>query len=101
MKKDDVKKIAVIGAGTMGHGIAQAFAEAGYQVSLMSRTQKTLDRALSLTKASLDTMVQGGMLRQDQVHAVLGRIKPTTSIKEAAKDADIAFETMAEEEDAK
>ncbi len=99
--KEGIKKITVIGAGTMGHGIAQAFAEAGYQVALMSRTQKTLDRALSLIEASLNTMVQGGMLKQDQVPVVLGRITLTTSLPDAAKDADIAFETMAEDRDAK
>ena len=43
---EDIKKVAVIGAGTMGHGIAQAFAYAGYQVNMMSRTQKTLDRVV-------------------------------------------------------
>ncbi len=40
MKLEEVKKIAVIGAGTMGHGIAQIFAQAGYEVNMMARTQK-------------------------------------------------------------
>jgi 3-hydroxybutyryl-CoA dehydrogenase len=99
--KEGIKKIAVIGAGTMGHGIAQAFAQAGYQVSMMSRTPKTLDRALSLIKNSLSTMVQEGMLDPELVPTILGRITPTTSIEEAARDADIAFETMAEDKEAK
>jgi 3-hydroxybutyryl-CoA dehydrogenase len=99
--KGDIKKIAVIGAGTMGHGIAQAFAQAGYQVSMMSRTQKTLDRARSLIETSLSTLAQEGMLDPKSVSATLSRITPTTSIQEAAEDADIAFETMVEDKAAK
>ena len=99
--KEGVKKIAVIGAGTMGHGIAQAFAQAGYPVSLMSRTQKTLDRARSLIEASVNTLIQEGMLAPGSGPTILGRITPTTSIEEAAQDADIAFETMAEDKEAK
>jgi 3-hydroxybutyryl-CoA dehydrogenase len=99
--KEDVKKIAVIGAGTMGHGIAQSFAQAGYQVSMMSRTQKTLDRALSLIESSLSAMVQEGIFDQKLIPTIISRITPTTSIEEAAHDADIAIETMAEDKDAK
>jgi len=71
--KENIKKIAVIGAGMMGHGIAQSFAQAGYQVSMMSRIQKTLEKALSLVKSS----------------------------EEPAYDADIAIETIAEDKNAK
>jgi len=48
MTKADIKKVFVVGAGTMGHGIAQAFAQRGYQVSLFSPSQKTLDRAMAI-----------------------------------------------------
>ncbi len=99
--KEGIKKIAVIGAGTMGHGIAQAFAQAGYPVALMSRTQKTLDRALSLIETSLSAMVQEGMIEQKMVPTIKNRITLTTSVEEAARDADIAFETMAEDKEAK
>jgi 3-hydroxybutyryl-CoA dehydrogenase len=99
--KEGIKKIAVIGAGTMGHGIAQSFAEAGYQVSLMSRTQKTLDRAMSLIQASLNAMAEEKIVDPKSVPAIIGRIKTTTSIEEAARDADLAFETMAEDKDSK
>ena len=85
----------------MGHGIAQAFAQAGYQVSMMSRTQKTLDRARSLIETSLSTLVQEGILDPRLVPTTLSRITPTTSIQEAAQDADIAFETMVEDKEAK
>lgn len=99
--KEGIKKIAVIGAGTMGHGIAQSFAQAGYQVSMMSRTQKTLDRALTLIESSLTAMAQEEILDQKSIQTIMSRITPTRSIEEAAHDVDIAFETMAEDKEAK
>jgi 3-hydroxybutyryl-CoA dehydrogenase len=99
--KEGIRKIAVIGAGTMGHGIAQAFAQAGYQVSLMSRTQKTLDRAVGLIKSSLEAMAEEGLLDKKSIPSIVARVRTTTSIEEAAKDADLAFETMAEDKEAK
>ena len=99
--KEGIKKITVIGAGTMGHGIAQSFAQAGYQVSMMSRTQRTLDRGLSLIKSSLSAMAEEGLVDQKSIPAVLSRVHLTTSLEEAAHDADIAFETMAEDKEAK
>jgi 3-hydroxybutyryl-CoA dehydrogenase len=99
--KEGIKKIAVIGAGTMGHGIALSFAQAGYQVSLMSRTRMTLDRAVSLIESSLSAMAEEGVVAQGSIPTIMSRIHLTTSIEEAARDADIAFETMAEDKDAK
>jgi 3-hydroxybutyryl-CoA dehydrogenase len=99
--KEGIKKIAVIGAGTMGHGIAQAFAQAGYRVSMMSRTQKTLDRALALIKGSLEAMAEEGLLDRKSIKPIMDRVTTTTSIKDAAQDADLAFETMAEDKEAK
>jgi 3-hydroxybutyryl-CoA dehydrogenase len=99
--KEGIKKIAVIGAGTMGHGIAQSFAQAGYRVSMMSRTQKTLERAVSLIESSLSAMAEEGVVDQRSIPAIMSKIHLTTSIEEAARDADIAFETMAEDKDAK
>ena len=58
----DIRKILIVGAGTMGHGMAQAFAQGGYQVAMFSRTQQTLDRASTLIKSSLDTMVEAGVM---------------------------------------
>ncbi len=101
MKLEEVKKIAVIGAGTMGHGIAQIFAQAGYEVNMMARTQKSLERAMSLIKASLASMQQAGLIGEDAISATLAHITPCTSLEEAVKDVDIAFESMIEDRDAK
>ncbi len=95
------KKIFVVGAGTMGHGIAQVFATGGYDVSLYSRTQSTLDRAQTLTKVSLETMVEAGLIKKSDIEPIMSRIHPTTSMEEGAKDADLAIETVVETKDAK
>ncbi|OGO24064.1 MAG: hypothetical protein A2144_12285 [Chloroflexi bacterium RBG_16_50_9] len=92
-----MKKICIIGAGTMGHGLAQVFAQGGYQVTLFSRTQKTLERASALINSSLDTMVEAGVLAKRQIQPILKRIMATTSMAEAVADADMAIETVVED----
>jgi 3-hydroxybutyryl-CoA dehydrogenase len=98
---EDIRKILVVGAGTMGHGIAQSFAQEGYDVSLFSRSEQTLDRAKALIKSSLDTLAQEGMIDRKQIPAITGRIKMTRSLEEGARDADIAFETIVENRESK
>jgi 3-hydroxybutyryl-CoA dehydrogenase len=98
---DDIKKIAVVGAGTMGHGIAQCFAQAGYEAVIVARTQKTLDRARVLIESSLKTMAEQGILDKDSIKASLNRIKAINSLEEAVSDADIVVETIIEELEAK
>ncbi len=101
MTKDDVKKVAIIGAGTMGHGLAQSFAQGGRSVALMARTQKSLDRSAALVKASLDTMARAEFIDKASIPEILGRITYTTSFEEAAEGADIAFESVPEDKEAK
>ncbi len=97
----DIKKIFIVGAGTMGHGLAQVFAQGGYQVSLFSRSQETLDRANTLMKSSLNTMVEAGLVDKSQIQTILDRITPTRSLEEGALEADLAIETVVENKDAK
>lgn len=99
--EEAVKKILIVGAGTMGHGLAQAFAQGGYQVTMFSRTQQTLDRASLLIKSSLNTMVEAGLVDKGQVQAILDRITPTRSLEEGGREADLAIETVAENKEAK
>ena len=101
MNEGDIKKIFVVGAGVMGHGLAQSFAEGGYQVSLYSRTEKTLDRARGLIESSLNTKAKEGLSDSSQIPAILKRITTTTSLEEGAHDADIALETVVENVQAK
>ncbi len=101
MKIDDVKKVAIFGAGTMGPGLAQVFATAGYDVTMYSRKAETLDKAMSVAKANLATFVESGLLSEDAVPGVLDRITITQSVEEAGKDADFVIESIAEKMDAK
>src|SRR4030067_1969648 len=96
-----MKKILVVGAGTMGHGIAQSFAQEGFNVGLYSRTAETLDRAKSLIDSSLQAFVKEKMVAKKDIPAILKRIDFTQSLEEAAADSDIAFETVVENREAK
>jgi 3-hydroxyacyl-CoA dehydrogenase len=97
----DKKKIFIVGAGTMGHGIAQCFAVAGHHVSLFSRTLETLDRAKTLIQSSLDTFARVAMLDKKSIPGILEKIKFTQSFEEGATDADLAIETVVESEPVK
>jgi 3-hydroxybutyryl-CoA dehydrogenase len=85
----------------MGYGMAMSYAQAGYQVSLFSRTQTTLDKAGNLMKSALNTMAQEGLVDGSQITQILELITMTTSLEEGARDADIAVETVAENRDVK
>jgi 3-hydroxybutyryl-CoA dehydrogenase len=98
---DKLKKIMIVGSGTMGHGIAQVFAQGGYQVTLQDVIPQALERAAALMKSSLNTMVEAGLLEKKEVPAVMSRVKMTTSLEEAAQDADLAIECIVENKDAK
>ena len=98
---EGVQKVAVVGAGTMGPGLAQVFAGAGHPVSLYSRTAATLEKALSVAAANLQTFVRHGLLDASDVPATLARIAPTTSLVEAGAGASLVVEGVAEDLDAK
>jgi 3-hydroxybutyryl-CoA dehydrogenase len=98
---EGVQKIAVVGAGTMGPGLAQVFAGAGHLVSLYSRTASTLENALSITAADLRTLAAHGLLEASDMPAIMSRIVPTTSLVEAGAGASLIVEAVAEDLDAK
>ena len=101
MDAEGAQKIAVVGAGTMGPGLAQVFASAGHPVSLFSRTAATLEKALSVAAANLQTFVRHGLLDAAEVPAILARITPTTSLVRAGSGASLVVEAVAEDLDAK
>jgi 3-hydroxybutyryl-CoA dehydrogenase len=101
VKVEDIKKVAVFGAGTMGPGVAQMFATAGYAVSLYSRKAETLEKALSMVKANFATLIAHGTTTQAEADAAAARITPTQSVAEAGRGADFVLETIAENKDAK
>ncbi len=96
-----IKKVLVIGSGTMGHGIAQVFAQGGYEVALQDTVPQALERAAILIRSSLETMVEAGLIKKEDIDPVIGRIKPTLSLEEAARDADLAIECIVENKEAK
>jgi 3-hydroxybutyryl-CoA dehydrogenase len=93
----DVKRIAVLGAGLMGHGIAQVAAQVGkYDVNLRDIEQRFVDSGMSMIKESMNRFVKKGQLSEEEMKAVLGRIHPMLGLKESVSDADIVIEAAPE-----
>ncbi|MEU2434603.1 3-hydroxyacyl-CoA dehydrogenase family protein [Streptomyces rubradiris] len=89
------RKLAVIGAGLMGSGIAQVSAQAGWDVVLRDVTDEALRRGTDGIKASYDKFVSKGKLAAEDAEAALARITPTTDL-DAAADADVVVEAVFE-----
>ena len=89
------RKVGVVGAGTMGNGIAQVFALAGHDVTLNDLDQKFLDRGLAAVKKSLARMVEKAKLTQDVADAAVARIKPSLDLA-ALKDCGLVIEAATE-----
>ena len=92
----EVRKIAVLGAGLMGHGICQVAAQAGYQVRLRDIKQEFLDKGMSMIQRSLSKFQSKGVLTEQQVQETLSRIHPTLDLKEAVADVDLVIEAVPE-----
>jgi len=91
-------KVTVLGAGLMGHGIAQVAAQVGgYEVSLLDVKQEFLDRGLTMVKGSLAKFVAKGTLTQKQADAVFAKIHPTLNLKEAVSGSDLIIEAASED----
>jgi 3-hydroxyacyl-CoA dehydrogenase len=97
-KPREVKQVAIIGAGTMGGGIAMSFASAGIPVTLIETGQEPLDRGLGIIKKNYEATAARGGMSADEVTKRVGRITPKVGL-EHVKDADLiieaVFETMA------
>lgn len=89
-------KLAVVGAGLMGSGIAQVAATAGHEVVLRDVTEEALERGLAGIRTSLDRFAAKGKLTADDAAAALGRIRTVTDLAEAATGADIVVEAVFE-----
>lgn len=92
----EIKRIAVIGGGAMGNGIAQVAATAGYEVILRDVTDAALERATGTIRKSLERVVKAGKLSSEGLEATLGRITATTDIT-AAASADYVIEAVPEQ----
>jgi 3-hydroxybutyryl-CoA dehydrogenase len=96
-----IKNVTVIGAGTMGNGIAHVFAQNGYNVTLVDVGQDALDRALKTIDGNLARQVKKGTLSEDDQKATLGRIKTETQLAASVKNADFVVEAATERFDLK
>ena len=89
-------QIAVIGAGLMGHGIAQEFASAGYQVHLHDVTDAQLQTARTQIEKNLDVLAENAIIERESIPGTLERIQTDTALEAVAKDADFVVEAVIE-----
>ena len=95
-----IRRVGVVGAGTMGNGIAQVFAQAGFDVTLQDVSPAALDRARATIDKSLAKFVEKGKLSAEARDAALGRLRTVPRV-EALHDADYVVEAIVEDAEAK
>jgi 3-hydroxybutyryl-CoA dehydrogenase len=91
----EIKRIFIQGAGTMGSGIAQVSAQAGFEVLMMDLSMELIQKGMNSIEKSLQRGIDKGKMKVEEKSIILSRIKPVTDIKEA-KGADIAIEAVFE-----
>ncbi|MDX5418184.1 MAG: 3-hydroxybutyryl-CoA dehydrogenase [Hymenobacteraceae bacterium] len=96
-----MKKVAVIGSGTMGNGIAHVFAQNGFLVSLVDISEEALQRALGTISKNLDRIIAKGNLTEDEKTETLNNITTYTNMQDGVKDADLVVEAATENADLK
>ncbi len=96
MTLDDIQQIAVIGAGLMGHGIAQEFAFAGYQVHLHDVSQAQVDAGINRIRENLQLFVENDLAKPDQIDETLNRIHGADQLETVGRDADFVIEAVIE-----
>lgn len=96
-----MKKIAVIGAGTMGNGITQVFAQKGFQVQMIDQNETILQNGIKNISNSLDRIVKKGILTEEDKVKTLGLIQPVSSLHNIDKDCDLVIEAVYENKQVK
>jgi 3-hydroxybutyryl-CoA dehydrogenase len=96
-----MKNIAIIGAGTMGNGIAHTFAQFGYKVSLIDISQESLDKGIATISRNLDRMVAKEKISEDDKAATLSNITTYTELEKGAEHAGLVVEAATENESIK
>ena len=96
-----IKKVCVIGSGTMGNGITQVVAQGGYETTMVDVKQEFIDKGMNAIKASLGKFVEKGRVSQADMDKALANIHTSTDLKQAAKDADYVIEAVFERAEVK
>jgi 3-hydroxybutyryl-CoA dehydrogenase len=96
-----IDRIAIIGAGTMGHGIGQAFASSGLPTVLNDVNDERLDHARRMIESNLRMLFEEGEMESGEAEKILSNIRLTTNLKEAVSDADMVVEAVFEDPDVK
>jgi len=93
----EIKKVAVLGAGLMGHGITQVAAQtAQYEVYMRDIKQEFIDNGMKMINDSLQRFLKKGEMTEADINQILNRIHPTLDLKEAVADADLIIEAVTE-----
>jgi 3-hydroxybutyryl-CoA dehydrogenase len=96
-----MNKVAVVGAGTMGNGIAHVFAQFGYDVNLIDISQESLDKGIATITKNLDRQVKKEKITEDDKASTLSRIKTSNDLKSAVSDRELVVEAATENVDLK
>ena len=96
-----IKKVCVVGSGTMGNGITQVVAQAGYETTMVDVKQEFIDKGMNAIKASLGRFVEKGRVSQADMDKAMANIRTSTDLKQAAGDADYVIEAVFERADVK
>ncbi len=96
-----IRKVCVVGAGTMGSGIAQVVAQAGYDTTMVDVKREFVDRGMNLIKASLNKFVEKGKIKPEEMKETLARLHTSVDMKGAAQDADYVVEAVFERAEVK
>lgn len=97
----DIKKVAIIGAGTMGNGIAHVFCMKNFETFLVDTDHVLLDRGINMIKANMDRQIKKGILTTEDKERFLANISPTVGIKSLPPGTQLIIEAIIENRDAK
>lgn len=96
MAGQEIERVAVIGAGQMGFGVATEFARFGYEVTMYNTRKETSQRSMMWAKEALDVMVETGLINRSNADEAYKRLHPTTDLEEAAKNVNFVHESVSE-----
>jgi 3-hydroxybutyryl-CoA dehydrogenase len=93
----DIKKVVIVGAGTMGYSLALLFAKEGFEINLVDKDPAALEKAINLIDSARKTLLKADFISSEQEERVHTLINTTTDIRAAAKDSDFAIEAVDED----